>query len=179
LAKLALAKGYRSFLRRTTFVGITGSAGKTTAKELTCAVLSTAGVTTGNRGSRNRPRCLVPRLLRTTRRHRFFVQEFGAAGPGTLDDMIAICRPQIGVVLNVGLDHYSAFRNREAVAAEKSKVVRALPSRGTAIVNVDDPFVRPMIDQTRARVVTIGTASDAELHADRIRSAWPDRLRPF
>jgi UDP-N-acetylmuramyl pentapeptide synthase len=175
-AAVVLAKGYRRLLRGTTFVGITGSAGKTTAKELAFAVLSTTGRTICSPSSRNRPASLAKTLLKTTPRHRFFVQEFGAGGPETLDGMIAFCRPQIGVVLNVGLDHYSEFRSREAVAEEKSKLVRALPARGTAVLNTDDPYVGAMAEKTQARVVTIGTTADAEIRAKNIRSAWPDRL---
>jgi UDP-N-acetylmuramyl pentapeptide synthase len=104
------------------------------------------------------------------------VQELGAGGPGSLEHMIAFCRPEIGVILNVGLDHYSAFRSREAVAEEKSKLAGALPASGTAVLNTDDPYVRAMAEKTQARVVTIGTTTGAEIRAKQIRSSWPDRL---
>jgi len=167
---------YRIFLWRVTVVTVTGSCGKTTTKDVVHHVLSSkyAGVKT--RSSLNRFFTHANAILRTRPWHRFCVLEAGAEGPGTLDFMVRAIRPDIGIVLTVGLDHYSAFRSREAVAQEKEKVISALPRRGLAVLNADDPLVLAMADRTKAGVVTFGESSGADIRAENVRSSWPDRL---
>jgi UDP-N-acetylmuramyl pentapeptide synthase len=167
---------HRSQLRHTVFIGITGSCGKTTTRDVAAYLLQPdfRGLKSpddGNCGAQ-----LVRHVLQVKPGDDFCLQELGAWGPGTLDAGLALAQPDIGVVLNVRNDHYSSFRGLEHTQAEKAKVVRVLPSTGTAILNVDDPYVWPMRHWTSAAVLGFGSHPDAELRAERIRSAWPERL---
>jgi UDP-N-acetylmuramoyl-tripeptide--D-alanyl-D-alanine ligase len=88
--------------------------------------------------------------------HGYFVGEIGADGPGTLEPMLDLIQPTVGVVTLVRLEHKSAFRSIEAVMQEKAKLVEVLPANGLAILNGDDPRVACMAERTKARVVTFG-----------------------
>ena len=139
------ARLHRSKVRDTVFIGVTGSAGKTTTKDLTAAVLATrlrAPRGTGIRQLRARRRRERP--LRPARRPVRVVEVGANDGPGSLDKPLALLRPRIGVVISVSTDHYTAFGSVEAIAAEKGKLVRALPPDGVAILNADDPRVLAM-----------------------------------
>jgi aminoacyl-tRNA hydrolase len=87
-----------------------------------------------------------------------------------------LARPRIGVITNVGTDHFSFFGSQDAIAVEKSKLVAALPSDGTAVLNADDPRVLAMRSKCAGRVVTYGLSPDAIMRAEDVRCAWPDRL---
>jgi UDP-N-acetylmuramyl pentapeptide synthase len=93
-----------------------------------------------------------------------------------LRKLARLIRPGIAVVTNVLHDHFAAFRSVEAIAAEKGRLVEALPPDGWAVLNADDPLVRAMGARTRARVVRYGFAADADVRAEDVRSDWPDRL---
>lgn len=174
---IALAFIHRRWLRRTIFVGVTGSAAKTTTKDLIAAILSTQGPVQKTPASANFLLELAQVVLATRPRHRFSVIEVSAhLGPGSLDTPIALVRPRVAVVTNVGTDHFSAFRTPQAVAAEKSKLVAALPADGIAVLNADDPLVAAMQTLCRGRVITFGIGPGAALQGRDIRSAWPDRL---
>ena len=167
---------HRSQLRNTVFIGITGSCGKTTTRDLSACLLQPdfRGLRSpddGNCGSQ-----LVHHVLRVKPNDNFCIQELGAWGPGTLDAGLELVQPHIGVVLNVRNDHYSSFRGLKHTQAEKAKVVRVLPSTGTAILNTDDPYVWQMRHWTSASVLGFGLHPDADLRAERIRSVWPERL---
>lgn len=174
---LGAAGCWRRCLAGVTVVGITGSSGKTTTKNLVCAVLGGAAQGASNRESQNGAGEAMRTLFRTRRRHRYVVQEVGACGPNTIRDIVAALQPDIGVVLNVGFDHFSAFHGPDAVAAEKGFLVEALASGGWAVLNADDARTRAMADRTRARVLTFGTRADADVRAVAWSAAWPDRLR--
>lgn len=83
-------------------------------------------------------------ILNTKPRHRYCVQELSGAIPSVLGKSIEVMRPEIGIVTHIGLDHYRNFRGLEAIAEEKSTLIKQLPSKGIAILNIDDPFVREM-----------------------------------
>ncbi|HSF96697.1 MAG TPA: Mur ligase family protein, partial [Thermohalobaculum sp.] len=106
----------------------------------------------------------------------YLVQEVSAEGPGTLDEMIELLRPNFAIVTAVGLDHYKAFRTHEAVAAEKGKLVERLPADGVAILNADDPNVIGMASRTSARVVSYGLSENADIRALDVSCIWPERL---
>ncbi len=171
-----LALAYRRSPRRTTFIGITGSAGKSTAKELLYKVLSSTYRGTRTSGSANRLGQVVQTISRTHPLHRFSIIEMGASGPDSLDQLIRYSRPNIGIVLTVGLDHFKAFRNKDAVAREKAKLVQTLPPDGCAILNADDPLVADMAKHTRARVIKFGEHPEADIRYRNAVSQWPDRL---
>ena len=167
---------HRRRLTSTTFVGVTGSAGKTTTKDLTAAVLSTRFDGVSSRGGRNNLLGVVRTLAQTRRRHRWCVQELGTWGPGSLSRSVGLFRPDVSVVTVVGGDHWSAFRSLDAVAREKATLVEALGRGGAAVLNADDPRVLAMAELCAGRVVTVGRSPGADVRAEDVRGAWPDRL---
>jgi UDP-N-acetylmuramyl pentapeptide synthase len=167
---------HRRRLPDTTFVGVTGSAGKTTTKDLIGAVLAARFDGVASRGGSNDLLGVVRTLARTRRRHRFCVQELGTWGPGSLARSIRLLRPHVGVVTVVGKEHWSAFRSLEAVAREKATLIDALGVSGTAVLNHDDPRVRAMAERCAGAVVTVGMSAEADVRAVAVRSAWPERL---
>ncbi len=158
------------------FVGVTGSAGKTTTKDLIAAVLARRYRGTRSPGTHNAAHWVPRTVLGVRPDDEFCVQELGASGPGTLDAAIALVRPRVAVITNVGGDHRKAFRTLDATATEKSKLVSALPPDGLAILNADDPRVLAMMGSGRGSVLTYGLTPDAAVHAESVRSSWPDRL---
>lgn len=162
----ALARFHRDRLTSTTVVAITGSVGKTTAKDLIAAVLEAGGSTISPPGSFNNELGLPLTVLSATADTRFLVLEMGARGRGHIDYLCSIARPDIGVELMVGTAHLSEFGDRDAIADAKAELVRSLAPTGTAVLNADDDLVRGMADQTAARVTWFGEAAGAEVRAD-------------
>jgi UDP-N-acetylmuramoyl-tripeptide--D-alanyl-D-alanine ligase len=162
----ALARSHRDRLTGTTVVGVTGSVGKTTAKDLIAAVLEADGTTISPPGSFNNELGLPLTVLSATADTRYLVLEMGARGRGHIDYLCSIARPDIGVELTVGTAHLSEFGSIEAIADAKAELVRALGPAGTAVLNADDALVRRMADQTVASVTWFGSATDSHARAD-------------
>jgi UDP-N-acetylmuramoyl-tripeptide--D-alanyl-D-alanine ligase len=164
---------------RATFVGITGSSGKTS----TCRMLShiLAGLAAVHRCfTRGKSRVVgdrwsVKNLTTISPEHRYVVCELGSWGPGTLQPQIELVRPSVGVVTLVALEHYSNFRTLDAVAEEKRKLIEALPKNGLAVLNHDDPRVLSMASHTQARVVTFGS-SGGDYRIVRTEASLPGAL---
>jgi UDP-N-acetylmuramoyl-tripeptide--D-alanyl-D-alanine ligase len=173
---LAAARRHRNRLSGPTFIGVTGSVGKTTTKELVAAVLGGEGAGTKTPGSRNQLNLVGRTILQTRQRHAFSVHEVPAWRPGSVREIAALIRPDIAAVTRIGSDHRRVFRTLEATAAEKRALVEALPPDGVAVLNADDPHVLAMANAFPGRVITFGAAADATLRADDVRSSWPDRL---
>ena len=146
-------------------VGITGSSGKTSTKDLLGSVLSTAGPTVAPQGSYNSEVGVPLTVCRVTPDTRFLVVEMGARGRGHIAYLARMAPPRIGVVLNVGTAHVGEFGSRDAIATAKSELVQALPADGLAVLNADDHRVRGMAAVTPARVVLVGEADDADVRA--------------
>lgn len=157
-------------------IGITGSAGKTTTKKLIHAVLETRWRGIAGRGSSNRSRTILRSALPFQSGVRYSVQELGAFGPGTLDELIYAFRPGISVITNVGMEHYATFRTLDAVAEEKGKLVKGLPPDGLAVLNGDDPRVVAMRGLAPCRTILAGRHPDSDLRAEEVRAAWPAPL---
>jgi UDP-N-acetylmuramoyl-tripeptide--D-alanyl-D-alanine ligase len=170
------AAQHRARLAGVMFVAITGSCGKTTAKHLASAILERSLSGTVSPGSLNCGDPVVENVLRVSPHDDFCLQELGAWGPGTLDAGLALIRPEIGVVLNIRRDHFSAFRGLASTRAEKAKVVTGLQPAGTAVLNADDVLVREMGSMTAARTLSFGRSSDADLRATDVSARWPDRM---
>lgn len=168
---------YRRTLHQPVFVGVTGSAGKSTTKDLVASILE-RHLSIGRKvpGSANGPMDVAYLLLGTRRSHAYCIAEIATSGPGTLDVPLALFRPTVGVVTNIGSDHLSAFRSLEAIADEKGKLIRSLPHDGIAILNADDPHVIGMRSQFSGRSVTYGLSDDAMLRGKLVNAAWPNRL---
>jgi UDP-N-acetylmuramoyl-tripeptide--D-alanyl-D-alanine ligase len=167
---------WRQLLPQTCFIGVTGSAGKTTTKELLHAALATRYRAAKNSDSHNMLYPAARTLLTVGPWTQFCVQEVGAHEVGDFDPMMALLKPRVGVVTNVGTDHYKSFRGREGVAAEKGKLIACLPADGLAVLNADDDLVAAMALNCRARVVTYGLQQEAEFRAEVLTDRWPDRL---
>ncbi|TVS25157.1 UDP-N-acetylmuramoyl-tripeptide--D-alanyl-D-alanine ligase [Corynebacterium sanguinis] len=138
-------------------VGITGSAGKTSTKDLVASVLSAAGQTVAPPGSFNNELGHPYTVLRCTESTKFLVAEMSARGIGHIAHLATIAPPKFGVVLNIGSAHLGEFGSKENIAVAKGELVEALPDAaegGVAILNADDPLVAGMAPRTSARVVT-------------------------
>ncbi len=170
------ARWHRRRLSDVTFIGITGSAGKTTTKELLFGILSAKGACAKSFGTGNEHRDVERAVLETTRRHRFSIVEVSAGCPGYLDRSLQAVRPSIGVLTIIAREHYSAFRSLEAIAAEKEKLIRALPANGVAVLNRDDPLVRAIGARFDGRIVWVGRDDGATLRLLEAHSCWPEAL---
>ena len=156
----ALAHQVLARLPRLTVVGVTGSSGKTSTKDLLAQLLARLGPTVAPPGSFNNEIGHPYTVLRADAATRYLVLENSARGIGHIAQLCAIAPPRIGVVLNVGSAHLGEFGSREAIAAAKGELVEALPAGGVAVLNADDPLVAAMAARTRARVRTFGTRGD-------------------
>jgi UDP-N-acetylmuramoyl-tripeptide--D-alanyl-D-alanine ligase len=166
---------FRSALGSVCFIGITGSCGKTTTTELIAAILSRKGRV--RKGSHENTIQYFPKTILGVRPwHSFCVSEVSGGEPGVMDEAARLLRPHIAVVTHVGQDHYSSFRTLESVAAEKGKLVEAIPAQGTVVLNADDPHVYAMRRRTAARVITYGQSAEAMVRAENVSCAWPQRL---
>ncbi|MBD5830037.1 UDP-N-acetylmuramoyl-tripeptide--D-alanyl-D-alanine ligase [Janibacter melonis] len=164
-AFVALSRALIDRLPQLHVVGITGSSGKTSTKDLLGAVLAADGETVAPQGSYNSEVGVPLTVCRVTERTRHLVVEMGARGAGHIAYLTTIAPPQVGVVLNVGHAHVGEFGSVDHVAVAKSELVAALPADGVAVLNADDHRVRAMAEVTPARVVLVGEAQDAEVRA--------------
>jgi len=165
LGRLAAAVHARLAAAGLQTIGLTGSSGKTSTKDLLGQVLATAGPTVSPPGSYNNDIGLPLTVLSADEDTRFLVLEMGSRGPGHIARLCRVARPEVGVVLNVGSAHLGEFGSAEVIAQAKGELVEALPQHGTAVLNADDPRVLGMAPRTRARVVTTGRAVDADVRA--------------
>ncbi|MGY1691829.1 UDP-N-acetylmuramoyl-tripeptide--D-alanyl-D-alanine ligase [Geodermatophilus sp. SYSU D01105] len=166
LGRLAAAVHARLAARGLTTLGITGSSGKTSTKDLLGQVLATAGPTVSPPGSYNNDIGLPLTVLDADETTRSLVLEMGSRGPGHIARLCRVARPDVGVVLNVGSAHLGEFGSPEGIAAAKGELVEALPEEGTAVLNADDPRVLGMASRTRARVLTTGRSEEADVRAE-------------
>ncbi|SKC60741.1 MULTISPECIES: UDP-N-acetylmuramoyl-tripeptide--D-alanyl-D-alanine ligase [Plantibacter] len=152
-------------LGRLRIVGITGSNGKTTTKNLLAAVLERVGETVSPKASFNNEVGAPITMLRVTNETRFLVAEMGASGIGEIARLIRMAKPDIGVVLKVGLAHAGEFGGIEATVTAKTEMVSELLPEDVAVLNLDDPRVAGMADATRARVLWFGLDDRAAVRA--------------
>ena len=162
----ALATGVLRRAEGCVVVGVTGSTGKTSTKDLLAQVVGAAGPVVAPENSFNNELGLPLTVLSIDEQTSTLVCEYSARGPGHIAYLCSIARPQIGVVLNVGAAHLGEFGSREAIARAKGELVEALPADGTAVLNADDELVRAMSSRTEARVVMFGTTTEADVWVD-------------
>jgi UDP-N-acetylmuramoyl-tripeptide--D-alanyl-D-alanine ligase len=156
----------------TTLVALTGSAGKTSTKDLIAQVLQRKAPTVFTPGSLNNEIGLPLTALSATEETRFLVLEMGARGIGHIRYLAGLTPPRIGLVLNVGTAHIGEFGGREQIAQAKGELVESLPPAaegGVAILNADDPLVRAMASRTTAKVVFFGESDEADVRAENVR----------
>lgn len=149
-------------------IGVTGSSGKTTTKDLLAAVLATHGETVANVGSFNSEVGVPLTVCRATPTTRYLILEMGARAAGHIRYLTDMTRPHIAVVLNVGSAHVGEFGSKAAIAAAKAELVEALPPHGLAVLNADDPLVTAMAPPAGVRVVRTGVAPGADVRAAQI-----------
>jgi UDP-N-acetylmuramoyl-tripeptide--D-alanyl-D-alanine ligase len=167
-ALAALAGAVIRRLPDVTVIGVTGSSGKTSTKDLLAQVLAGAGPTVAPPGSFNNELGHPYTVLRATPETRYLVLETSARGIGHIRYLTQIAPPHIGVVLNVGSAHLGEFGSREAIAQAKGELVEALPADGVAILNADDHLVAAMAARTAARVLTVGEVPTADVRAEQV-----------
>jgi len=160
-------------------VGVTGSVGKTTTKELIAAVLARRYVTLKSEGSYNNEIGLPLTLMHLTGEHERVVLEMGMYDVGEIADLARIALPHVGVVTIVGPVHLERARTMERIVQAKTELVAALPPapEGVAILNYDDERVRGMAQATKARVFYYGLSPEADLWADGVESLGLEGVR--
>ena len=158
-------------------IGITGSVGKSTTKEMIAEVLGTRYRTLRSPGNLNNEIGLPLTILKLGSGYERAVLEMGFYVPGEIQFLCDIALPQVGVVTNVGTVHAERAGSQEAIARGKSELIQALPSDGVAILNFDDPWVRKMEEKSKARVFFYGLSPEANLWADQIEGLGLDGIR--
>lgn len=165
LALQELAAGWRELCTGLRVVGITGSVGKTTTKELVAAVLRQLFTVLQSQGNYNNEIGLPLTLLQLDGDVQWLVQEMGMYDLGEIARLAAIARPEIGVVTNVGPTHLERLGSIARIAQAKAELVQTLPAEGVAVLNGDDPRAKAMAGLTRARVWTYGLREGNDLWA--------------
>ncbi len=164
LALRDLAAGYRAAVAPRA-IGITGSVGKSTVKELLAAMLSRRYVTASTRGNWNNDIGLPLSLLAMEPEATYGVFEVGSNHPGEIADLCSLLKPDWGVVTNIGPSHLEFFGSKAAVASEKGDLLAALPPEGVAFLDADGDFYDELRGRTSARVVSVAFEQSADLVA--------------
>ena len=171
----ALARWWRRELG-TRAVGITGSVGKTTTKEITADVLQSRGPVLRNQANWNTDIGVPLTLLGLTSEHRWTVLEMAMRGAGQIRQLARIAEPVVGVVTNVGQVHAELLGSIDAIAWAKSELIQELPEDGLAVLNAEDPRVTAMDKKARCRVTRYGFRPSADVRAVQIQSGGLDGL---
>ena len=149
-------------------VGITGSVGKTTTKDLLAGCLASTFRSVASEGSFNNELGLPLTLFNAPEAARWVVLEMGARREGDIKQLTEVARPDVGIVTRVAKAHVEYFGDLDGVARAKSELVAALPASGLAVLNFDDPRVRDMALLSACPVVGYAVATDAEVRADEV-----------
>lgn len=158
-------------------IGVTGSVGKTSTKELVHAVLSSRYNTYKSPGNKNSILGLPPALMSLGAEHERAILEMAMYEPGEIAKLCEITRPEIGIVTMIDAVHMSRAGSLENIVIAKRELIESLPAHGTAILNYDEPLVMGMADHTQARVFTYGLDSEADVWADQIESLGLQGIR--
>jgi UDP-N-acetylmuramoyl-tripeptide--D-alanyl-D-alanine ligase len=152
-------------------VGVAGSNGKTTVKEMTAAILERTGPTLATRGNLNNHIGVPLTLHRLDAAQRFAVIEIGANRAGEVADLVKLARPTVGLITNAGAEHLEGFGSLEGVARAEGEMVAGLDSSATAIINADDEFATLWRGMAQGKVSTFGVANAADFSARDIQTA--------
>jgi len=160
-----LAQHVRSNLLNLTVIGITGSQGKTTTKELLASVLSAAAPTVAPHGNFNNEIGAPISLLQCTEETKYCIVEMGARHRGDIAHLCTIAQPNIGVVLKVGSAHLGEFGSIQAIAETKSELIQSLSTESTAILGTYDKFTPEMATLHKGKTLTFGESSECDIRA--------------
>ncbi|ABI59168.1 aminoacyl-tRNA hydrolase [Nitrosomonas eutropha] len=165
-------------LRHTSFIGITGSAGKTTTKDLCYLILSGFYPVAQSYKSLNVVKATADFVLEVESKHRFSIIEMSGNRPGALDLPLWLVKPEIAVLTNIEKDHFRAFKGEsvDGIAREKAKLIEALSENGTAVLNMDDPRVKVIGERCKAKVIWVGKSKGATLRLLNATSSYPQPL---
>lgn len=163
-----LSAHIRTLLRGVEVIGITGSSGKTSTKDMIGQVLAHAGVTHAPAGSLNNELGLPLTLLSAPADVKYLVAEMGMRGLGHITHLCNIAKPSIGVITNVGQAHIGEVGSIEGIAKAKSELVSAIPASGVVILNADDERVLAMRELTEATIFTYGFSKAADVRAENL-----------
>jgi len=155
-------------------IGVAGSNGKTTVKEMTAAILARAGNTLATRGSLNNHIGVPLTLHRLDAAHRFAVVEIGANHPGEVAALVKLAKPTVGLITNAGAEHLEGFGSIEGAARAEGEMVADLPPDATAVLNADDEYIGMWRGNTRAKVVTFGLDNPADFSATDLHTTVVD-----
>jgi UDP-N-acetylmuramoyl-tripeptide--D-alanyl-D-alanine ligase len=162
-----------AFLHRKKFslpmVGITGSNGKTTTKEMTAGILKQQGPVLKNEGNLNNHIGVPLTLMQLEKDHRTAVVEMGMSAPGEIDLLARIVNPDVGVITNIGPAHLEFLGSLDRVAAAKAELLGNIKADGTAVLNADDPYFETLKNKWTGRVLSFGIEQRADVHASNIR----------
>lgn len=159
-------------------VGVTGSVGKTSTREMVACALGALGDALQSEKNHNNEVGVPRTLLRLRPEHRAAVVEMGMRGRGQIADLAAVARPDVAVITNIGLSHIELLGSRDAIAAAKAELLEALPPGGTAVLPADDAVAPWLAGRARCRVVTFGVKHDAHFRAEAVRFG-PDGAPEF
>lgn len=166
----------RPLLKNVGFVAITGSTGKTTTKDLCADILSCSGPVTKTQHSSNEPAMVAVTVASIRNGDRYAVVEVSGGHPRAMDWPLRLFKPRIAVVTLIQREHAHSDFGLEEIAAEKFRLVDALPEDGTAILNIDDPLLRERGQQCGRKVIWIGRDEAATLRLVDAQSKWPQPL---
>ncbi|MEI8409535.1 MULTISPECIES: UDP-N-acetylmuramoyl-tripeptide--D-alanyl-D-alanine ligase [unclassified Kribbella] len=164
LARLVISR-----LPGLTVIGLTGSSGKTSTKDLIAQLIRPYGETVSPEGSFNNELGHPLTALQATETTKFLVAEMGARHIGDLTYLCGITPPRVGLVLNVGTSHIGEFGSQDNIALAKGELIEALVPGGTAVLNADDHRVAAMASRTEQRVLTFGEADGAGVRATDVK----------
>lgn len=159
-------------------IGITGSVGKTTTKEMIASVLSQKGKTLATFANIDPVYNIPTTILRATPQTRFLVLEMGVEYPEEMDFYLWLAQPDIGILTNIYWTHTEFLGDIEGVAKEKGKLIQVIPKNGWAILNADDERVRNLREKATGRVLWFGTSSQAQIRATNVKIT-PDLKTEF
>jgi UDP-N-acetylmuramoyl-tripeptide--D-alanyl-D-alanine ligase len=151
-------------------VGVAGSNGKTTTKEMTASILRQRGACLATHGNLNNHIGVPLTLLRLEMAHRSAVIEMGTNRPGEVAELVRIARPTVALITNAGAEHLEGFLTLEGVARAEGEAVAGLEDTATAVLNADDAFFDLWRGMTRARVVSFGLSARADFRASEPRT---------
>ncbi|HEV7501321.1 MAG TPA: UDP-N-acetylmuramoyl-tripeptide--D-alanyl-D-alanine ligase [Vicinamibacteria bacterium] len=150
-------------------VAVTGSAGKTTTKEMTAALLGTQGPVLKTEGNLNNQYGLPLTLLRLAPEHRFAVLELGMSAAGELRELTKVARPDVAIITMVAPVHLEFFDSVDAIAAAKAEILEGLDANGVAVLNREDPRVRRIGEQRKGRTLWFGRDRACDISAENWR----------